>query len=163
MVAMMSSIEEQRLKKWIAVLNDNDAEMSKIAANKLGEIGNRDAVPHLIRAMQSRTMFVSAASAQALGDIGDKSAVPALIKTMNNHRDAIVQESAVRSLGKLGGAESVRALRTLVESYKENLDGDRYTQLRDYRRGVYTTALEALKQIGSPEALRIVKRAQKIR
>jgi len=113
--------------------------------------------------MQTRTMFVSAASAQALGIIGDRSAIPAIVQTMNTHRDAIVQESAVRALGNLGGAESVRALRSLVESYKQNIeDKDRYTQLRDYRRGVFTTALEALKAIGSPEALRIVKRAQRI-
>ena len=67
----MSSVEQQRLKKWIDVLQDNDSEMSRIAAQKLADIGSKEAVPHLIKAMETRTMFVAAAAAQALGKIGD--------------------------------------------------------------------------------------------
>jgi len=159
----MPSIEEQRLKKWIAVLNENDAEMSKIAAEKLGEIGMKEAVPHLIKAMETRTMIVSAAAAHALGSIGDRAAVPNLIRLMQTHHDVTVQEAAARSLGELGGAESVRALKKVVEDYKAELTGDRFSQLRDFRRGLFTTAIQSLKRIGSPEALRIAKSAEKIR
>ncbi len=96
----MSSVEQQRLKKWIDVLQDNDSEMSRIAAQKLADIGSNEAVPHLIKAMETRTMFVAAAAAQAIGKIGDRKAVQALSDAMlSTRQDVVVQQAAAEALG----------------------------------------------------------------
>jgi len=158
----MASIEEQRLKKWIKVLHDRDAEMSRIAAEKLGEIGNPVAVPELIDAMHNRTMFVAANAAKALGNIGDKSAVPALLKTLANTRqDVVVRTAAAESLGQIKHHSAVEGLESVVKEYTEKYKNDRYNFIQGYERGLFTTAIRSLKQIGTPKAKRIAAKAER--
>jgi len=158
----MASIEEQRLKKWIKILHDRDAEMSRIAAEKLGDIGNPVAVPELVGAMHGRTMFVAANAAKALGKIGDKSAVPALLKTLADTRqDVVVRTAAAESLGKIGHYSAIEGLATVIDNYTEKYKNDRYNLIQGYERGLFTTSIRSLKQIGTPKAKRIAAKAEK--
>lgn len=158
----MSSIEEQRLKKWIKVLHGKDAEMSRIAAEKLGEIGSSVAVPELINAMHGRTMFVAASAAKALGNIGDKSAVDALIKSLADKRqDVVVRTAAAESLGQIGHYSAISGLESVIINYEQKYKNDRYNLIQGYERGLFTTAIRSLKQIGTPKAKRIAAKAEK--
>lgn len=162
MSAGMSSIEEQRLKKWIKVLHDKDAEMSRIAAEKLGEMGERSAIPDLEKVLNTRTMFVAAAAAKALGKIGHRSAVNGLVTAMLNERnDVVVRTACAEALGLIGHYTGVDGLETVVNNYVNKYHNDRHNLLKGYERGLFTTAIRSLKQIGTPQAKRIAADAER--
>jgi HEAT repeat protein len=157
----MASIEEQRLDKWIKVLHGRDAEMSRIAAEKLGEIGNPVAIPELEKAL-TRTMFVAAVAAKSLGKIGDKSAVGSLTKTLNNQRqDVAVRTAAAEALGIIGHYSAIGSLEEVVNTYIDKYKNDRYNLIQGYERGLFTTSIRSLKQIGTSKAKRIARQAEK--
>lgn len=147
---------DQRVRQWIEVLREPDAEMSKIACDKLGDIGSKDAVPDLIAAMQKRTALVAAAAAKALGRLDDKRAASALIQTLTTHHDILVQTTAAESLGLLKASEAVETLKTLVEDYIQRNRHDHWTMTRSQQRGLFIACLDALKVIGTKDALRFV-------
>lgn len=150
---------EQRFKQWLEVLREPDAETSKIAADKLGDIGNTDAVPALIEAMERRTAFVAAAAAQALGKLGDKRAIQPLLTAVVNHQDIMVQTAAAESLGMMRAKEAVPTLKKVVQDYLDAYKNDHFSKTRSFRRGLFTTCISALKQIGTPDAIRFAERA----
>lgn len=156
----MASMEEQRLKKWMDVLHEPDTEMSKIAADKLGEIGNKQAVPELIEAMEKRTALVAAAAAIALGKIGDRSSIPVLIKTLRRHQDVVVQSGAAEALGMMRAEEAVPALKAVVQDYLNKYKNDRFNLTRGFQRGLFTTCIQSLKQIGTRDAIRFAENAE---
>lgn len=155
----MSPVPKARLNKWIRILGDTDTEMSKVAAKKLGDMGDQDAVPALIEALETRTYDVCLEAARALGQLGDSRAVPALVRTMNSHHEILVQTAAAQSLGLIGDATAVQALKEVTEDYLKSYR-NRYDRLHNNRRGLYTEAIRALKQIGTPEAIRIARKAE---
>jgi len=158
----MASIEEQRLNKWIKVLHGKDAEMSRIAAEKLGDIGNPVAIPDLDKALHTRTLFVAAVAAKSLGRIGDKSAVNSLIKALSNKRqDVVVRTAAAEALGNIGHYSAISSLEEVVNDYIEKYKNDRYNLIQGYERGLFTTAIRSLKQIGTSKANRIASNAEK--
>ena len=107
---------------------------------KIGLIGKdaKDAVPALIIALQDQDRSVRSNSADALGKIGNdsKDAVPALMTTL---RDKI-------------GKDAKDAVPELTEIF---LDDDEYVYVR-YQ------AIQALKQIGSDEAILILEKNKEI-
>ncbi len=158
----MASIEQQRLDKWIKVLHGKDAEMSRIAAEKLGEIGNSVAIPDLDKALHTRTMFVAAVAAKSLGKIGDKSAVDSLMKALRNTRqDVVVRTAAAEALGIIGHYTAVPALEEVVNEHISKYKNDRFNLIQGYERGLFTTAIRSLKQIGTSKAKRIAAQAEK--
>ncbi|MAU10420.1 MAG: hypothetical protein CL607_11400 [Anaerolineaceae bacterium] len=155
----MPSREELRLQNWIQTLNEPNDEMATIAAGKLAEIGHPRAVPHLIKALR-RTPNVAVESATALGKIGDKSAISALIELLDHHSNVHVQTAAATSLGRLQATSAIPALKRIVTNYIEQNKTDRLSMTRGYRRGLFTTCLLALKQIGTRAAVRFAERAE---
>ena len=158
----MASIEQQRLDKWIKVLHGKDAEMSRIAAEKLGEIGNPVAIPDLDKALHTRTMFVAAVAAKSLGKIGDKSAVDSLMTALRNKRqDVVVRTAAAEALGIIGHYTAVPSLEEVVNEHISKYKNDRFNLIQGYERGLFTTAIRSLKQIGTSKAKRIASHAEK--
>ncbi|MCA9881878.1 MAG: HEAT repeat domain-containing protein [Anaerolineae bacterium] len=155
----MPSRDELRLQNWIQTLNEPDDEMSTIAAGKLAELNSSVAVPHLIKALR-RTPNVAVESATALGKIGDKSAVPALIELLDRHSNVHVQTAAATALGRLQATSAIPVLKKTVTDYIEEHKTDRLAMTRGYRRGLFTTCLLALKQIGTRDAVRFAERAE---
>ena len=158
---MMGTIENKRLQKWVRVLTEPDIEMSKIAADKLGDMKAVEAVPVLIETLEQRTTFVAVAAAQALGQIQDKSAIRPLIKAMRDHQDIAVQTAAAEALGVIGDRkDAIPALKRMVEDYLKEHSNDRYSLTRGYKRGLFTTCIAALKEIGTPDAIRFAENAE---
>lgn len=156
----MMTVTDQRLRQWLEVLHEPDAEMSKIAAEKLSALGNADAVPDLVKAMQGRTALVAAAAAKALGRLNDQRAVAPLIKTLSSHQDIMVQTNAAESLGLLRSIDAVPVLKRVVESYIQNNKHDHFTMTRSHQRGLFIASLDALKAIGTPDARRFAAKAE---
>jgi HEAT repeat protein len=149
-----------RLKQWLEVLREPDAEMSKIAADKLGEIGSPDAVPDLITALERRTPFVAAAAAQALGKIRDKRAVPALLKALSNHQDIMVRTAAAESVGLIRAMDGVPLLKKVVQDYLDTYRTDHFSRTRSFQRGLFTACIAALKEMGTRDAKVFAEKAE---
>jgi HEAT repeat protein len=158
---MIMTQEEERLKHWLRVLNEPNAEMSKIAAQKLGELKRDEAVQDLLNALQKRTSMVAAACALALGKIGDKRALNTLCSMMQNHQDVMVQTAAAEALGEMRAKEAVPALKAIIDDYIKTFYNDRFNLTRGMRRGLFTTAISSLRQIGTPQAIKIATEAER--
>lgn len=157
----MTPQEEQRLKQWLRVLQEPNAEMSKIAADKLGDIGRKEAIPALLEELKKRTALVAAACALALGKIGDKSVLSTLAQVMKTHQDVIVQTACAEALGQLRSPDAVPHLKAVLDDYIATYKHDRFNMTRGMKRGLFTTAIYSLRLIGTPAALRIATNAEK--
>lgn len=80
-------------EKWLAKLNHLDALIREAAAQALGWIGNRKAVPALIKALSDPNPLVHRSAAESLGKLGDPSALPAL-KTASEDEHKWTAETA---------------------------------------------------------------------
>lgn len=147
----------------IAVLSDDDWMVREYAAESLGQIGDRSAVPALIDAMKNnRDRRVRSRAAAALGAIKDFRALEPLIWGLANkdeHWD--VRRMAAKSLGKLKHPAAVDPLisaftdsqpmlrQSIVEALKDNADPKAVdviiTALRDPETSVVNEALLALR------------------
>jgi HEAT repeat protein len=156
----MMTVSNQRLRQWLEVLHEPDAEMSKIAADKLGDMGSAEAVPDLLKAMKGRTALVASACAKALGRIGDKRAAAPLIQTLSSHQDVLVQTAAAEALGALKAGEAVPLLKKVIEAYLQANKHDHFTMTRSHQRGLFIASIDALKAIGTPDALRFANKVQ---
>jgi len=154
------SLSDQRLRQWLEVLHEPDAEMSKIAADKLADIGSVEAVPDLIKAMQGRTALVASAAAKALGKLKDKRAAAPLIQTLTSHQDGLVQTAAAEALGVMRALEGIPVLKKIIENYLQTNQHDHFTMTRSHQRGLFIACLDALKVIGTPDALRFASKVE---
>lgn len=72
------------------------------AITALGQIGDRAAVPALIKALRNKDSEVRAEVAAALGEISDPAAVPHLTEALKD-KDKNVRKAAAKALKKLEG------------------------------------------------------------
>lgn len=155
------TVETARIQKWIRILGENDVEMAKIAAQKLGEMHSREAVPALITAMEKRHVTISLAATRALGEIGDLQAVPSLVKIMKTHYDVTVMTAAAEALGQLRAIEAISDLKAVLDQYLAQ-NRDRYERTHSIKRGLFVAAVRALQQIDTPEARRVAREAERV-
>ncbi len=153
---------QKRLEKWLRTLDEGDRDLNRIAAEKLGEIGDPAAVPALCAALERRPADVSAAAARALGAIKDVSAVPALLTAMRTHFDALVNMAAAEALGEIGDDTAINALKKVIDEYNSEYRGNRHARFYNNKRGLYTAAIRSLERIGTPKAMKIAKDATRI-
>jgi HEAT repeat protein len=115
-----------------AVETDKQPSVRAASAIALGQIGDAAAVPALVGALSRRVQgsgvlnrvrrrkveedeFVRRAAAVSLGELKSREAVPVLIETLSNERTpGDVRREAARSLGLIGDASAVAALRTAL-------------------------------------------------
>ena len=95
-------------------LKDKNPYVRATAAKVLGEIGDKTAVPALIKALKDENADVCTAAAKALEKIG-KTAVPALIKALKDENPD-VRTAAAEALGKIGDK---RAVPHLIKALKD--------------------------------------------
>ena len=79
------------------------------AADILGKIGDKRAVPGLIKALKARSKYVRRHATKALGDLGDKRAIQSLIEVSGYHDD-------------FAGPSSSKAAQALVKIGKEGIE-----------------------------------------
>jgi len=92
------------------------------AADALGRMGNREAVPYLQQAVQDADEDVRTRIAYALGKLGDKHAVSTLIDLLKDEQWT-VRANAAQALGMIGDSSARQALR--------GLHNDRNSSVRD--------------------------------
>lgn len=80
-------------------LTDSDAGVRRAAANALGNLRSRTAVPALITASGDRNKDVRMAACNALGEIGDPRAINALVRRLSDE-SAEVRNHAIDALGE---------------------------------------------------------------
>jgi HEAT repeat protein/tRNA A-37 threonylcarbamoyl transferase component Bud32 len=102
----------------LELIKDKDEDIRRAAIEILNSCGDKRAVDRLIEATEDTDWWVSERAADALAGLGDKKAAPAIVKMIDRNGRSL--PVALRSLGKLGGAESLdKVLPYLQRSEKE--------------------------------------------
>lgn len=114
--------------------------MNKELASALGEIGDKRAVPVLLKLLKSRNTITRVEAVEALGRMRASEAVEPLIQlALDEGQEPFLNKKAIQALGLIGDARAVPALMKMLT--KE-------------RRGVsfYVESSFALFQVGAPAA-----------
>lgn len=93
------------------------------AARALGKLGDRSAVPALIRSLECDDFYVREAAAQSLEMLGDGSCIPKLMELLNTPIDSTRSKAEVEqpfdaiieALGTLGAVEAIPYILTFIE------------------------------------------------
>ena len=92
-----------------------DVDVRVYGVEKLGESGQLDAVPHLIRALKDEKARVRLAAIDALSMLKDKRATEVLIPFLHDKRAALAL-AAIDALGQIGDSTAVEALVAVVQA-----------------------------------------------
>ena len=154
--------------------NDPHFTVRAEAAEALGNIRNRDAVPYLISALSDSNRNVKVSAVVSLGYLRDREAVEPLISLAGSEEDPGIVISVLNVLGVIGDP----AARTLLEESLRS-DNSRIRQISaqslgrlrlsdsvnvlvnasdDPDRGVRMQAVRALGEIGDERAVRPLRR-----
>ena len=101
-----------------------DAKAKVYALEELAKIGQiqksaiKDAIPEMMKALESKDVVIRAAAAKAVGmiDPDPKEVVPILLKMVNEDKDEGVRLGAIAGLGQMGkeAKDAVKDLRKVV-------------------------------------------------
>jgi hypothetical protein len=135
-------VSEQETNKTLQrlLLQLDEPEKHPMAIPGIVQFGLQ-AVPELIRLLESEDPDARYGAAHALGNIRDSSAVPALIKALRDEHPA-VRFFALDALGKLKALETAQPIGELLSDENPNV--------REHANSV-------LIQFGTPEAIQILK------
>ncbi|MFH1731918.1 MAG: HEAT repeat domain-containing protein [Planctomycetota bacterium] len=99
------------VKEQIGVLSSGAAHERSDAALRLGDLGDRDAVPYLAAALKDKNWSVRSRAAISLNKLGDASAVPALIEALDDEAEPVNYDvhEALKALTKQGFARDEKA------------------------------------------------------
>ncbi len=117
-----------------------DVDVRVYGVEKLGESGQLDAVPHLIRALKDEKVRVRLAAIDALSMLKDRRATGVLIPFLQDKRAALAL-AAIDALGQIGDSTAVEALVVVVQ--------EEVPVLR-------LAAIDALGQIGDSTAVNVL-------
>lgn len=148
----------QYIEKWIRYLNDTDRDMSRMAAEKLGDTMDSSVVPDLVNTLSNRPDDIRLAAVRSLGKLGDNAAVKPLIKLLGDD-NPMIASTAADALGQIGHSSAVPALSNILSSYKN--DVNRHDQLHGQNRGLFMAAVYALQSINTPAARSAIQRYYK--
>ena len=119
----------ERLKeKWIvkgsirALGYQQDWGVRRRAAEKLGRIGDSQAVEPLIAALDDEEQLVRQAAAEALGRIGDPSAVGPLVAQLKD-KNGSMRNAVAQALGQIGDPRAVEPLTGALQSGNKAMRG----------------------------------------
>ena len=127
------SLDVQRL---VGAISDEDWFVRWAAADALAWIGDRSAVPHIVKLLSDENWTVRVGAIRDLIELQDESALPALMELTSdtNHN---VREVVTEAIGVLGGPSAADTLIQLAD---------------DDERFVRFAAVEALRKVGTEKA-----------
>ncbi len=108
------------------------------AAEVLGELGNTEAIPSLVDALEDAEVEVRCAVCKALGQLKNEQAIKPLVTALKDKK-AVVRQAVSNALGQIGSAQAVKSL---------------ITALNDKDANVREEAARALGQIGDARAIK---------
>jgi HEAT repeat protein len=154
----------------IEALKDEVWSVRQAAAKLLGEIGDVGALDGLFNALTDSYSDVRKAAAEALGKIGDSQAVPALLRVLSDDDNSDVRCTAAEVLGLIGDERGLAGLIAILENDNSSAPIDlgqppRFGEgLNEFNRWndkyLCKVAAEALRRIGTPEAVTAVEQWQ---
>jgi hypothetical protein len=112
-VSGIHSTDRDAVKVMLACLKSTDPYVRLDAAQKLGDLGNAEAVDPLIGALKDENLYVRAYTAEALGKLRDSKAVPPLIAAMDD-KEFFVRVHVIMAMGELGDRRAVHPLFALI-------------------------------------------------
>jgi len=124
-IAELVGIGRPAVQSLITALEDENLGVRLSSVRALGRIGDRQAVPALIKALE--VGYVRESAIDALGEIGDPRAVGPLIKLLSE-RSSSIRESAKKALGKIGQP----AIQVFIDNASSNED----PRAREYAAGI---------------------------
>jgi len=95
----------------LALSEDEDAVVRRVAAIGLGKVGGEPALAGLTAALDDEDKWVRRRAIQGLGRIGGEAAARALGQTLVNDPEPEVRKAAARSLGRMRSEEAFEALK----------------------------------------------------
>jgi HEAT repeat protein len=132
-VQILSRIKDpSTVQALLPLLEHPDSNIAQAAIEALGAVKAREAVPGLIRLLDA-DLWLQFAAVAALGEIADARAVQPLLDSLQND---MLAEPAVEALGRIGAAEAMPRLLSLLA------DHDRLP-LRDQVLRAASTILDA--------------------
>jgi phycocyanobilin lyase alpha subunit len=119
--ALLAALEDESDRT-----EDGGYPLRRNAARALGKLGNRQAVPALIRCLESSDYYVREAAAQSLEMLGDTACVPALVRLLAGGVAAAVlvpgkphlaqpYDAVLEALGTLGATEAIGEIEPFLE------------------------------------------------
>ncbi len=124
-VALMASVsfaqdsekaKEKSTQEYIADLSGKDEAAVIAAADKLGNDGEKQAIPSIALVIKNNSSAKARMHAcVALGLIGDESGVGALNEALLNDSSADVRYAAILAISRVGSTKSIDALKTAKE------------------------------------------------
>ena len=102
-----------------------------LAAEALGKLGDKRAVPALINALNDDNTTVQWVAAEALGKLGDKRGIPVLINAVKNNEgvprldpvdESLIVWSAATALAALGNKRTVPTLMELLGDDNQDIE-----------------------------------------
>lgn len=98
-----------KAKAFVQALTAGVPELRMAAANALGELGENEAVPHLINRFDDPDERVRARAARACGQLADPRATDSL-ESLLADKNATVRREAADALGNIGNRQALQAL-----------------------------------------------------
>lgn len=107
----LAGMPQQAARRVIRdALSDPDETVCHAAIHAAAVWRDRDAVPNLVRLLQSAHPHHRRAAAEALGRCGDPAAVPPLLEAAATAEDRILEHSLIYALFEIGDAASLAAV-----------------------------------------------------
>lgn len=140
-IGVLGGIRDSKVKKaLILAFKDPNEKIRKKVAETLGEIGDEEVVEPLIAVLNDDSQDVRASAATALMNTGDRRAVEALVGALRDpYRD--VRRNAARALLRMP---------------RETVIKDLYHSFKHGGKKIDENTIEALVEVGDPEAAKIL-------
>jgi beta-lactamase regulating signal transducer with metallopeptidase domain len=114
-----SDQDKTQLSLFLELLKSPSPRVRERAAAALGGLGDRRAVPELIKMLRDENPLVREHAATALRELGDHRAVPALIEALGDE-DAVVREHVATALGTLGDKRAIQPLTDALQKEQDH-------------------------------------------
>jgi len=116
----LTAYEDFRVETWTKNLSNEKALIRKSSAKYLGLIGDRRAIPYLLKALKDEEPQVRAEACNALGLLGDESVKEYLENVLYKDTSPMVRSSAKRGLDNIETYTNLQKEKKLKEM-KEKL------------------------------------------